>query len=857
MAEASGENRLEAEIDLNTAKAFQAVTFLIEALSDAQTETDAWGNKLDSVRDKLDAVASSATKLAKASERTAAAQKDSGESVEKATNKAAEAVKGLATEENKAAGAAERVKDAVTGTGEAAEKSATSHKKAGEAGKRGAKETADQMSALGEVQDRISNQISGIVTGYLGIQTVFKVLETLESRWNAVADAQDRAVDVALRRGKQAQDLVLNLGLTGPDAQNRALAIEERFVRAAPGATAEQIAGVVGAGGAATSAATGKSMTPEVQADFDLMAQIIRTAAPLQLNRQTSADLVKLMQSTGNLTPDKSKQFLSQLVTAQRTTPVENPQEFFEAFIRSSVPLTTQGVSLPEAAGLFAGSAAADPSALKAATNVERFTRLFSGSGAEKSQAFLYQQAQQAGLLGKDQQKAFAELNTHAIESMKPRDRLTYQTLAKDLSDTEADAKMESDKFTRELADAEKDRKELIDAGKDTRNVSVRIANLKDSHTRSVREFVDKTKHTRSEMQIMLGEQGEKDSAKLLMQMTMPQRMKLFMSLAGQFKSDQERAAFFTQAGASMEEAQAGIRMFAPGAITQRSQTQQAVAGAAPTVAGAAAADFAGSEMAKASSAAELRELTTAQGVTSGEFEANRFFQDTKVTADTQRRSEGGAGAFTIKWQTFWDNGDASASTITNDQYNLAVEIREAFSKSRKWWDGLDPRIRAELDHDGKGYELNKSWEKTYGSGSLFFSWSPLTRSKVRQYVNMIGNLAAWAETRTRQLREQDVRSKNAQQPGTGKKVSLFGGGAGKASGADQAAGVAAMAAAGDAGAAAMVTDVMPAAGGASTPGASVATAGGGGVHYNVSIGMLVSQGGDSLDLPGPLNGQV
>src|SRR5205809_2956324 len=100
------------------------------------------------------------------------------------------------------------------------------------------------------------------------------------------------------------------------------------------------------------------------------------------------------------------------------------------------------------------------------------------------------------------------------------------------------------------MANAKRDRAALVSAGKDTKDIDDRIKTSQETHARNIREFVDKEKAARSEIGLMTGEQREKDMGRAWMAMPERQRMQIFMKMMRGAKTDQERAAVMSSAGA-------------------------------------------------------------------------------------------------------------------------------------------------------------------------------------------------------------------------------------------------------------------------------------------------------------------
>lgn len=863
MAEA--ENTLSAAIDLGTAKAFQNISSLVEALIDVANQTDKFGQRLDESEQRLNKVAratkdaeESAKKLGQTNQQAGETVEKLGETTEQLQQKQAELaaeykrdsreiVEGLGL-------VSEQIKNdmAVKQQATDAEIAATRRAQAARdmdiadqqavwfkhlsMGRDYSKQVAEDEGNLSNIQGGIIGQVQTMVIGYLGMQSVVKVLDVVESRFRAIAEAQALVVNTAIDIDTKAQSFVVNMGLTGPDAQQRAVNLMDKFNKAAPGSTNEQIQGIVAAGSAFGASAENKG-------DFDLMAEVARAVAPIPgFGRQGSASLVKVMQEQGQFNKHDAGKFLSQFMTLVQRSPVVDKEQLPDALLRSILPLTQQGMSMPEAMGMFVSASAVEPQSMRAAQLLTRFTQLASGGTDPKSQQAIVDTAKKSGLLDTNELKLFDDARQGVMSSMKPADRDKLETLNRNLAEVHEKQKVELETFTEHMKTAQEELKKRKESGKGVSTISDRIADMQREHDQRVTEFSSREFELSQQTDTKMDEDLRKAVASTYLALPISERLRIFEGIYAKGKTVAQREQLLRDVGATAQESQAARRLLSPEVVAQGQQTQAAVESANPNMADQAGKDFGQTDVAQATARDQSRQIQLAKDSNSSLFDTEQFFKDVDVDiAGTVSKGD-------VSWQVIIDKNNGFFAA-TNDQYKLAREIQEAIKQMSDWWSGLDPRLQEELTKSGNGLTQIMEWRTQLLSGNGVLL--PGKDAYLRHVLNQFFALRNWASTRASEIKKADALKKGAgsSAPPAVQRVSLFS----PASLPARASDAAAMASTGIPTGGATMDEVSP------IQGSRTANASGGGIHthYNVNIGMLVSHGGDSLDLPSPLEGQT
>lgn len=760
-----------------------------------------------------------------------------------ATEEALDALDGTskaATESlNKVASAAAKDAEALNGVKQAAADAAKSteevgkkSEEAGEKAKKSYKGIKDETTELDRFTSNLAGQVRGLVTGYLGLQSVFSILETLQQRTEQIAQAQGGLVAGRLSLEQQFRGVEFNLGLPPTDkGAQTARDIVKRFVQESPGATVQQISGAIGS-------AASFGLSPQNEQQFHTIKNFVRTAGQLDLSQQTTGDLVKLAAATGSLTPDKSQKLLSQFLEAARTTPVENQAEFSDAFIRSVLPLVNRGVPIEEAAGLFSAAAVGEPSALRTATRVQQVTAVFEGRD-EKSASAMFQRALSGGLLTKDQIKNFQAMQGQ--QKLTPEDEEKIRRTNYDLAEQDRKAQEENTQFKRAQEQNNNDLQRTRALGHDTLAIRNRIQSRQEQHDNEMRSIDERRRVLQSTLQsdkekTLIGVEAQAYQA-----LPLNERRRIFFELARRAGSGAERDQLLRDAGASPEEMRYVSNIIAPDATAQGQSTRAAVAGASPTGAAASAEQFEGRALARSTQADQLAKIAEAEGVsteqvlTFSDFERN-VDKDVKLflNGPDAARMTMDIHAHRASYESGGGLMNVNLTQMTQEGLKANIASRNLIETVNNWQSQLKPNEREWAKQNG----FDNAWPMMEHD---LLDYAHLRRPS--EQMNAVRKWSNWFFGWQAGVLEFRKKGAPAQQKKATTRPTTPGGGGGAGGGTSPRA-----SAGGD-------VDVAGSTG--STGGVAVASSfGGGGATYNVNIGTVVSRGeAEDLDFIGPLEG--
>lgn len=699
--------------------------------------------------------------------------------------------------------------------------------------------TKQQRDAFREQQKAAADarsEIPGFISAYLGFAGVQKILEAISTRLKDIREATADLVGGRQQLDNSVRSLAFNLGMNADEAGlARSRQILGNVTKLAPAATTDQVAGAIGS-------AASFGLTPEKGQDLQVIGMVTRVASVMELNKQTTGDLVKFLAAMNALTPQSADRVLAKFIAAAKTTPVENQAEFAQAYFRAVIPMVKQGMTLESASGQLSGAAVGEPSATIAATRTQQVTGIIGGK-TDDAAAALFDRARKAGLLSASTVKALDDAQRELMGAMSPEQRNRFDAVTRDLAALDASAAREETAFRRDIQAAERDATTARQKGRDVRDIQDRIARRKESHESEVQSIANRRATATASLGDVTGDATRRAQATAYRGMSLEERSRIFYSLAAGSRNPQELNSLLDAAGATPEEKSNVAGLISSAGQSQAKATAAAVAGAAPGAVAQMAGGFESSDIGRRQAAETRTMLSAAETVTSGQQYAEQFAGEA-ATATKVRLADTSQSQSKLTVRLPFSGRSFTAIAATKGFYNALVAADLLLSKMFAWY--------SVLSDEEKQFAISLKW----------LDWFRNAERIVESYNTNIADLI-WTTGFERRIHELsvgfgDIQRAMVERRNRGKardtgnnRPAGAGGGAGATAGGSPRASAA------GAGGPMEIGEEVASAGVGAGPGVASAGAGGSRVVYNLSIGTLVSQGGNELDFVGALEAEA
>jgi hypothetical protein len=867
-----------------------------DAATAADTATTANKNLNASAKDAGDSVLATGEAAKNASGALGDAGKSAGDlakSVGELPAKAADAGKALTEAGENAADASKEIDKISTATDAAADSTRTAgdtSKRVWEEMRKAADAEYDSKQRLKKIDEDLREsekrgheerkkereeekiEIPEIVKGYLGFAAVEKILDSVKERLKDVKEATADLVADRVKADQSLRGVAFNLGLPSTQAGiDEARKIVEEISKGAPVATEEQVGGAIAAG-------SNFGIDPRTPAGSSVITQVSRVAGLLELNRQSTADLVKYLGALGATSPDKANKELAQFLAAARATPIDKPDEFARAFIKATLPMRQGGASGAEAAGAFAAAAVGETSATRAATRAEQADAIIAGRD-DKSRAALFERARSTGVLSADAEKQLRAAARDVTKAMSPQERDRYDAIKREVEQVDEAEAREDQNFKRDMDNIDRDTIAARSKGRDIRDLVDRRARRQEQFDKQQTAFADRRAALARQSEGVERKVTKDVEAKIYEDLPLAERRRMFGAMIARAKTPQEREDILGAAGTSPEQRTQLREMFSPEGQKKGAEVTAAVGAARPESVGEESAAFAETDIGQRQ-ASEAEDRRQAAGTTtSGEVFADTFEKEAEGEVKRRLRDAGRStdrfAQFKITVRLPFSGGSFTVLAGTKDYYHDLVACDLILRKAKEWWESVPRDLKRSFRTPPDRIEnWFREWEShlaDVGDRNLP-TMSPLG-AEVDKFAVQLGNLQREFTEQRQAAARNNARlgasgpprpratdpklPKPFKLPEPGGEGSPGGeGGAGEAGeGREAPAAAGGESPRGDAGF-----------GGGEIPGAAAAPAGmtataaaaysGPRVVYNVNVGQVVSRGGDVMDFVGPLEGE-
>lgn len=433
-------------------------------------------------------------------------------------------------------------------------------------------------SAIGIVANW-QGAVAGLVASYLGFNGIVDILQKMNDAQRDLINTQQSLVQSRLGFSEQLRDIAFNLNLpTTTGGQQQARQILEQFMREAPGADMRMIQSVLGQMTAFNSVF--QSPVTQPGTGREIAADVANMSARLGLEPQTAGDVVRLLATQQARDPRQARQILAELEQAARTSPIESPRDFMQAALRTTLPLMQQGLGFRESFGMFSAAAGPEPSALRASTNVEQFSRLFIGRD-DKSMAELFRRSVDVGLLDSRQ---FAEKEAEIRRAVMPDYDARLRNANQTILDAQQDSETNRVRFEREMAELEQKRRRAGGDVNRASSIANDIAARQEGYERSQRENQQRAERAQDTIVGLDRDINQKVNERLgaaaWRSMSLARRFEVFQRLAEQAKTPARFEELIVSLGATREEAQAATGVMLGAGPAALRATTEAMAGA-------------------------------------------------------------------------------------------------------------------------------------------------------------------------------------------------------------------------------------------------------------------------------------
>lgn len=404
---------LSADVSIATHEAYQNLAALMGALTNAEKALESMGeavksadgriggltSALNTAETQFKATGSEADRVKMEELRAALEASKVGAAKLKTEFSGLEGqLKSVSTQSNKTS------KDVVTGNNEiagSADRAGKATEDVGEKGRHAGRELKSSTDIAKVSFEGLGGAIVGIGASLVSLRAAVEVMKELEAHTKQVIEAKIKLGEIKVGADEKIQQVIDNLGfLPGQAGQKRALGLVQAVQAGAPGTQADVAAEIL-----AKAQATGYKVSdvshPELDTKapaFSIAVEVAKFAARQRLDADTAGKLFNMAQISGVKSKGDMEKMLSQMEMAFNEIAITNPREGMRAAIASSAGRMIQGVPLNQAMAGIAAASIAEPDTSKATTNVEQFSRVAVGMDPERRLA-LAKMAQSAGLI--------------------------------------------------------------------------------------------------------------------------------------------------------------------------------------------------------------------------------------------------------------------------------------------------------------------------------------------------------------------------------------------------------------------------------------------------------------------------
>jgi hypothetical protein len=406
------ESILEAEVDIQTLAAFRNLQNLLQASDQASAAVDRLSKAVDDTDKKHAELAERAKQLEQQFKATGSEAdkldfqetKAAADTVKEKSENLRRSLHELQSELTETAKAQVKTADESV---KANEKTAAAAKQSGGEVEKASKSASMSVGGIGQEADKaslallsMSGAAAAMVAGFAGLTEVVEILKQLEQAAKDAIKAREELGKGALTFDQQIQGIISRLGLQpGPQGESRARALVAGVQRRAPEVSPQLAADLL-----ARAQTTGFEVARPDQPRLDdklagsaMAAEVGRFATRTQLDRSTAAELFNVAQTNGVRTLADMRSMLALFSQELRKIPLAGPDAANVA-VRIVTERAAQGIPMQQTLASLAAVASAEPSPTRAGSNLERFTRAAMGSG-DQQKLLLAQLAQQRGLI--------------------------------------------------------------------------------------------------------------------------------------------------------------------------------------------------------------------------------------------------------------------------------------------------------------------------------------------------------------------------------------------------------------------------------------------------------------------------
>lgn len=341
--------RMVIDVDVPTQNAVQNVVALQNALDGLDRNTERAG-------DSLDHAGAAAGKLGDAAKDAKTQVDDLGKKSEDSADK-------------------------VKRVGDSARKAGDDVDDAGEKAKRGTGKIRDGADDADKAVKRLGDSALGMTTAFLGLSTVTRLIEEMNRELEKVIDTRRKLGLDRLSFTESIQDLADNLQINFDQTGEARIRSMVSNFQTQTGVSAVQASAILASaqGAGFNIADPNKPNLDGTTQGFQIAAEVGRFAARTRLDPDTAGEFLKVARGAGVTDVASMQRLLAQTEQAGAGTAIREPAAFVGALVRAGAGQMAQGVPFQQVAGNLAAAALTESNPLVAATRVDQFARVATG----------------------------------------------------------------------------------------------------------------------------------------------------------------------------------------------------------------------------------------------------------------------------------------------------------------------------------------------------------------------------------------------------------------------------------------------------------------------------------------------